>query len=642
MPNVNDELTGLLKEFNVRAEKELINAKTKDKQTRAVTSGAPVLVELTADKCKKLCEAAGLVYKTGFEKRVLNYTTTNEVVDRYGDIVRGKLMDFKTTYFPDNPVMMFAHDYKSLPIGNTIKIWFDKQLKSIPAYGLFMDNDVDKTGWSDIVFTMARAGFLRACSIGFMPKTYNDPKTQEERDALGLGKWGVEYLISEYLEWSPCGIPANPQALNNYISENKKDISFRFFNKEFVDRIATVKLFEDENTLDMFSDLCVGDTCLKISIPEVKDVETEANPDGGGTWKYCVCKKCKYYKTHTAGKPCGKCPKCGEQMSGSNTKPKKDMEDETESYLIEYVREGNVCTEEVDAESFDDAESKATEEYGETANVVGKLINGVPFNKDEKEIKIFCCEFMLSGYKCCSSIRATSWREAQTIADDSELTDELVVGVLDEDLILDKEGNEVREARGVVNQDIPLFSALEGEEKFEEHFNVTDLEDIDEVIKPYQNEHSCRLSSPTKYEKFKRGTRKHNGKIYSVIFGKLKGKNKWEQQAFRYAKKNWKSDDAKRHCKDNKGIKFEPASEKVTASGQPSGGNVQPSVSINLNSNELTNAIKEFTKAVKTFGDIVDKSKPDAQQAAASVDDNEDYTSDSDIQLDKLETDINI
>jgi len=76
---------------------------------------------------------------------------------------------------------------------------------------------------------------------------------------------------------------------------------------------------------------------------------------------------------------------------------------------------------------------------------------------------------------------------------------------------------------------------------------------------PYPNEASCRLSSPSKYSTFRRGTRKHNGKTYSVIYGKLKGENKWKQQAFRYSSKTWTNAAAKAHCKAHKGIKFEPA-----------------------------------------------------------------------------------
>uniref|UniRef100_A0A6M3KVG6 Uncharacterized protein n=1 Tax=viral metagenome TaxID=1070528 RepID=A0A6M3KVG6_9ZZZZ len=77
---------------------------------------------------------------------------------------------------------------------------------------------------------------------------------------------------------------------------------------------------------------------------------------------------------------------------------------------------------------------------------------------------------------------------------------------------------------------------------------------------PYPQEHSCRISPPENYEKFRRGKRKHEGKEYSVIYGKLKDENKWEDQAFRYDKEVWEADDAKTHCKDHDGT-FEAATD---------------------------------------------------------------------------------
>ena len=77
---------------------------------------------------------------------------------------------------------------------------------------------------------------------------------------------------------------------------------------------------------------------------------------------------------------------------------------------------------------------------------------------------------------------------------------------------------------------------------------------------PFPTEHSCRLSPPENYEKFRRGKRKHEGKEYGVIYGKLKDEDKWEDQAYRYDKEVWEAADAKTHCKDHDGT-FEAAKE---------------------------------------------------------------------------------
>lgn len=82
-------------------------------------------------------------------------------------------------------------------------------------------------------------------------------------------------------------------------------------------------------------------------------------------------------------------------------------------------------------------------------------------------------------------------------------------------------------------------------------------------IKPYPNEHSCRLEPPGKYKRFRRKNCevKHDGKCIDVIYGITKGEDeKTERQALRYDKKIWTEASAKSHCADNDGT-FEPAGE---------------------------------------------------------------------------------
>jgi hypothetical protein len=79
---------------------------------------------------------------------------------------------------------------------------------------------------------------------------------------------------------------------------------------------------------------------------------------------------------------------------------------------------------------------------------------------------------------------------------------------------------------------------------------------------PYPQEHSCRLAPPENYEKFRRGKRKHEGKEYGVIYGKLKDEDKWEEQAYRYDKEVWEASEAKAHCGKHDGM-FEPAKKQA-------------------------------------------------------------------------------
>jgi HK97 family phage prohead protease len=87
---------------------------------------------------------------------------------------------------------------------------------------------------------------------------------------------------------------------------------------------------------------------------------------------------------------------------------------------------------------------------------------------------------------------------------------------------------------------------------------------------PLPNEHSCRLRQPGDFQKdsFRRTARKHKGKTYDVISGKLKGEDSMTEQAYRYPKDTWSAADARSHCDSHDGISFEPAAEDESAAGE--------------------------------------------------------------------------
>jgi HK97 family phage portal protein len=83
-------------------------------------------------------------------------------------------------------------------------------------------------------------------------------------------------------------------------------------------------------------------------------------------------------------------------------------------------------------------------------------------------------------------------------------------------------------------------------------------------IKPFANEHACRMTDPDKYKEFRRvnAFRKHEGKAIDFIFGITKD-GKTEVQAMRYPVKVWTEKDAKQHCKDHSGMMFEAAKKSA-------------------------------------------------------------------------------
>jgi len=93
-------------------------------------------------------------------------------------------------------------------------------------------------------------------------------------------------------------------------------------------------------------------------------------------------------------------------------------------------------------------------------------------------------------------------------------------------------------------------------------FSLEDIKDAEEIteIKPYPNEHSCRLNDPGKYKRFRRKKceAKHDGKCIDYIYG-VTDDETVELQAMRYPKDVWTEGDARSHCKDHDGS-FEAAS----------------------------------------------------------------------------------
>lgn len=102
-------------------------------------------------------------------------------------------------------------------------------------------------------------------------------------------------------------------------------------------------------------------------------------------------------------------------------------------------------------------------------------------------------------------------------------------------------------------------------------------------LKPYPNEHACRLRDPKDFQEgsFKRTSRTSDGKKYSIISGRLEGEDTLTEQAFRYDKDIWEAADAKSHCKRHDGT-FEAATGQEKAGRVLSATN-RDKVSVALN-----------------------------------------------------------
>src|SRR5437016_136887 len=119
--------------------------------------------------------------------RRIRFTVTTATPDRENDVVQTAGID--TSAYERNPVVLFAHDHRSLPIARCVGI--DRTSDKLVATAEFA-TEADGNPFAEQVYRMVKSGFLNACSIGFRPLqwAYN-----EERG-------GVDFAASEMLEFS--------------------------------------------------------------------------------------------------------------------------------------------------------------------------------------------------------------------------------------------------------------------------------------------------------------------------------------------------------------------------------------------------------------------------------------------------------
>ncbi len=154
-----------------------------------------------ADLIRKVLDCE--VKKLG--ERSYEFTASTSTIDRDGEVIEAKGWDLKN--FKKNPVIMYAHDYRSLPIGKAPKVWLAggklKNTVQFPPEGTYE--------FADIVERLVDTGYLKTESVGFIPQKWED----------GDGEKGPKrtYLKQELLEISIVPVPSNPDALRNAVEE---------------------------------------------------------------------------------------------------------------------------------------------------------------------------------------------------------------------------------------------------------------------------------------------------------------------------------------------------------------------------------------------------------------------------------------
>jgi HK97 family phage prohead protease len=129
--------------------------------------------------------------------RSVKFIITTGAADREKDVIDPAGWDVSS--YLQNPVVLFAHDYDSLPIARTVSL--EQHNDKLIAVAEFATAELNPM--AEQVYQMLKQGFLKGASVGFRPLTfaYNDERG------------GVDFAQQELLEFSVVPIPANAQAL---------------------------------------------------------------------------------------------------------------------------------------------------------------------------------------------------------------------------------------------------------------------------------------------------------------------------------------------------------------------------------------------------------------------------------------------
>lgn len=187
------------------------------------------------------------------EDRSFLAVASTEDVDRDNDRIMSTGWDLEN--FSKNPVVPWAHRYGDPPVARATAVAVvDGRLTFRPKFA-----DREEYAFADTIFRLYKGGFLRAFSVGFMPKRY-------EIVERAKGRRGYDFLEQELWEISACTVPSNPNAL---VAAKQKGV----ISDEEAQEIEERSEGDDtENHVPMIVE------ALEEGIPEHEDHEASSAP----------------------------------------------------------------------------------------------------------------------------------------------------------------------------------------------------------------------------------------------------------------------------------------------------------------------------------------------------------------------------
>jgi hypothetical protein len=134
------------------------------------------------------------------EARVFEWAISTENPDRENDAI--SVDGWKLDAYRKNPVVLWAHSHRDLPIATSPNVW--PQAVQLRAKADFTKS----SELNPLALTVARMihyKLLNAASVGFRPIIYSNNENR--------GSWAYDFLEQELLEWSIVPVPANAEAL---------------------------------------------------------------------------------------------------------------------------------------------------------------------------------------------------------------------------------------------------------------------------------------------------------------------------------------------------------------------------------------------------------------------------------------------
>ena len=200
---------------------------------RSLGGEAVALIKQNPDLLQIRSRGSDIITKSGKDRRI-TYLVSDETPDRVGDIIKVKGWDL--SQYKKNPVILWAHDGSSVPpIGRANNV----RRRYAPAPRLTADVEFapkEAYEFADTIYQLAHRGFIRATSVGFLPKETMEVD-QKDREKMGLGAYGQVFTKAELMEISVVAVPANPAALEvgvkQLINEGQieKAMASRFFDQ---------------------------------------------------------------------------------------------------------------------------------------------------------------------------------------------------------------------------------------------------------------------------------------------------------------------------------------------------------------------------------------------------------------------------